>query len=113
MAKPGTKTFGSANVLLEQLTMACIVFLIHARMVGYGIMNLNHVFVQIIRYGIQEDVSLQESTVPMEEYGIPPFMHAHAQLVPSQISTNVILSQHVDLVNIITPSITNVSVLIL
>ena len=78
-------------------------------MVGSGTINLNHVCVLITRSGIQGDVSLQESTVPMEESGIPPFMPAHALLAPSPTSTNVILSPPVEMASITTPSTINVN----
>lgn len=43
-------------------------------MVESGMMNISHVFVLIIKSGIQEHVFLQESIVQMVEFGIQRFI---------------------------------------
>ena len=101
MVKPGIKTFGNASVQMELLIMVFIVFLILAKMAEYGIMNLNHVCAQTTKSGIQGDVSLQELTVPMEEYGIQQYMLALVRLEHFPILTNVIRFQSAGMVNTI------------
>ena len=98
MDKFGILIFGNVNVQIILKIMEFIVSQILAKMEESGATNINHVFVQTTRSGIQELVFLLESIVQMVEFGIQQSMLVFVQSELSLTLINVIQSQHAEMV---------------
>ena len=94
MVKNWTKTYGSANVPLEQFLMELIVYQILAKMEEYGI-NIRKLASVVRRsIGTEEHVFLLRLHATMGKYGIVDYTHVFVQTEPFQTGTNVMRFQH-------------------